>query len=282
MRKNLANIEDITEFFLALANGADINGTYKGQTVIECFFDRIYNDAERYFFNRRLYFGYYSVLAISGADVSPILLNKTKQLENIIYWTSRCVDLLTVLSECESFYKVLIQRYDFSNLKNECTDFKTELEKTVYTHSQKPTPSISKKEDTEISAVTKARITLIASGTDVSPQEENRLVNQYASAAAFDKCMLKISGWDNDVSFDEIREMIDSGFDFTELFNDDWNPPFTISNLLKRTLEFLQMIRITVNAEKPNELADSLCLLSDSLRKFSDTCISNACEEECE
>lgn len=276
MRKLLINIEGIDEFILAIASGADVNGIYKDQTLLEYCFDAIYNSAYQHFFKSNVDFKKYSALLAGGADTAPLIVNKAKQLHDLIYWTSRCCNLLSVLSKNEDFFETLRQREDLAKLQDEVELLSPLLAKSIPLSSQPQHKETTTENDSDMPALLKAKITLISSGLDsIPPDKENQIINRYAAAIVFDKCMRGISVWDKDVSFAELEKEINGSFDFSELFAEDWNPPFTLSMLLKRTLEFLQVIRKTItgqnalpNLNKLSDLTGTLGLLYNSMQSL--------------
>lgn len=276
MRKLLINIESIDEFILAIASGADVNGIYKGQTLLEYCFDTIFKSTYQYFFKRNVDFKKYSALLAGGADTVLLITNKAKQLQDLIYWTSRCCDLLSVLSKNSDFLETLRQRDDFTKLQDEVELFASLLAKSISSSSQPQNKETTTENDSDMPALLKAKITLISSGLDsIPPDKENQIINRYGAAIVFDKCMIGISIWDKDVPFAELEKEINGSFDFSELFAEDWNPPFTLSMLLKRTLEFLQMLRKTItgqntssNLNKFSDLTDTLGLLYNSMQSL--------------
>ena len=102
--KKLGSVEKVEDFFLAVAGGADVNGTWRGSPLVEYFFTRSMQkivfyptkhprakeDADA----RKL-----GILIGSGADVSPIFSSAYGYYEygNLVRLITKRADLLSII-----------------------------------------------------------------------------------------------------------------------------------------------------------------------------------------
>ena len=86
--KKLGSVEKVEDFFLAVAGGADVNGTWRGSPLVEYFFTRSMQNIVFYPTKhprakedadaRKL-----EILLLSGADVSPLFTSSYEYYEYI-------------------------------------------------------------------------------------------------------------------------------------------------------------------------------------------------------
>ena len=102
--KKLGSVEALDDFILAIAAGADVNGTWRGSPLVEYFFTEsmrhiVVYPKEHPKSRRDVNMQKLAVLIEAGADVSPLFQSAYEYYEygNLVRLISRRLDLLTIV-----------------------------------------------------------------------------------------------------------------------------------------------------------------------------------------
>lgn len=277
MRKLLININDRANFILAIAAGADIDATYKNQTLLEYCLDKMNLEETAHVFSIRKcfasYFEKYKILLSAGADATPLIINKETEISFLQEVTIRSIRLLLILLENEIFRQNLCQDNRFCEL---CCKAENLLSVMIPMDLAKGRSAKKEKRNAEnpnyeIPATVKAEIAVI---TDLSGSADNSQ-NRLTTVITFERCMHDIYLTDTEPQFEELRQLVDEGADLSEIERENGNPVFTLSRLVNTTGEFLELLYETIcgkNAAakicKSECLTENFCDLSMLLKEL--------------
>ena len=110
--KKLGGIEKIEDFILAIAGGADINGTWKGVPLVDYYFQQLMHIYEISNKTHRTLLQKYKILVAAGADVSSVIRGYPGSYDNafhLMWRTTLRLELLSALLESAQAQNLLWQ-----------------------------------------------------------------------------------------------------------------------------------------------------------------------------
>lgn len=125
--KKLGSVEKIEDFILAIAGGADVNGTWKGSPLVEHYFTEsmrhiVVYPTEHPKSKADINMLKLKALISAGADISPLFRSPYEYYEygNLVRLISRRLELLKIILNSEQAKKLIendhIYRKDLSEL----------------------------------------------------------------------------------------------------------------------------------------------------------------------
>lgn len=240
MKKLLLNIERTDDFILAIASGADVNGTYKNQSLLEYCFEQMHAVSKQ---NRAQFYEKYQILLAAGADAGMLIIHKAEQFDCLQKATAECLKLIIMLLQSKQVKTNPHYKNRFNGLYRDAAALLNQIEKEKI--PQKPiTKEKSQRKSCRYSesAERKAALAQAVDGID----NTNR---KLAVELAFEKCMHDIYVLDSDCSLLELEHLIEADSDVAMVFEGEAHPFFNLETLLAVTADNMKLLAETMRGQ---------------------------------
>lgn len=246
MKKLLLNIERTDDFILAIASGADVNGTYKNQPLLEYCFEQMNLEQQMHVFskqNRTQFYEKYQILLAAGADAGMLVIHKTEQFNYLQKATAECLKPIVVLLQSKQVKKNPHYKNRFNGLYQDAAALLNQIEKEKIPQKQitKEKPQRKSRRYSE-SAELKAALAQAVDGTD----NTNR---KLSVELAFEKCMHDIYVLDSDRSLLELEHLIEANSDVAMIFEGEAHPVFNLERLLAVVANNMKLLAETMRGQ---------------------------------
>lgn len=138
--KKLGSVEKIDEFILAIAGGANVNGTWKGSPLVKYYFTEAMRHVIVYPTDHPKSSADINMLKLqaivsAGADISPLFRSAYEYYEygNLVRLIGRRLELLQIVLSSKQAKEFIesdrVYRKDLSELRDQLLDFAKTIEK---------------------------------------------------------------------------------------------------------------------------------------------------------